>query len=134
MQGKVRSPGLVILFSILSCGIYAIYWYVVVSQEINRACKREVIPMWIVILSIFCAPMFIYYFYLMDKGLMECCGSRGYNSNFVLWLILTLVVGCGSLVMMFQTQDALNGLWQDSTGSSTPDGTSYTTDGTDYTI
>jgi hypothetical protein len=36
MSGSVRSPGLLILFSILTCGIYLIYWYFQTYGDLQR--------------------------------------------------------------------------------------------------
>lgn len=40
-RGKVRHPFLVYLLMTLTCGIYGIYWFFVVCDEINRGLGRR---------------------------------------------------------------------------------------------
>jgi hypothetical protein len=35
-RGEIRDPIKVVIFSMLSCGIYAIYWQYMVCEEINK--------------------------------------------------------------------------------------------------
>lgn len=38
---KKRNPALVVVFSIITCGIYMLYWYVSVTNEIESEVNRE---------------------------------------------------------------------------------------------
>lgn len=112
--GKTRAPITVILLSIVTCGIYLYFWYYTIMNDLNKASNKEVInPALFLVLSIFCAPVLYYVMFTVDKNL-EILGQAegtGYKSNFILWLVLTLVAGLGTLVAMFQITNAFNELW-----------------------
>lgn len=114
--GLKRNPVTIILLSIITCGIYSIYWHYKVGDEIRTALGNpdSVNPV-LAILSIFCFPIMFYYIYTIDKALLELAPQRGrsYSSNFVLWVILYLL-GVGLLVEMFMVQDKLNDIWDTS--------------------
>lgn len=38
---KKRNPALVVVFSIITCGIYMLYWYVSVTNEIESEVKEK---------------------------------------------------------------------------------------------
>jgi len=42
-KGQVRSPALVIILSIVTCGIYAWYWIYKMSEELQRATGKSTI-------------------------------------------------------------------------------------------
>lgn len=111
---KFRSPIFVMLLSIFTCGIYYIYWVWVTSRDINYALGKEIVSPGIVVLSYFCGFVAWYVWYKWDKGLVELGDRTGirYANNFILWIVLSVLAGVGSLVMMFQVQDTLNETWQ----------------------
>lgn len=111
-----RNPILVIVFSVITCGIYYLYWLWVTNAEINRICGNESVGGGTVIISYFCGLVGWYIWYKWDISLQEVTQDRRvvYNSNFLLWLILSVIAGAGAFVMMFQVQDTLNRLNQQS--------------------
>jgi len=112
--GKTRSPVVVILLSIVTCGIYYIYWLYTIMDDLNKAAGREVMnPIMFTVLSIVCAPIVYYVFYTVDKSLEEISANEGtgYKANFILWLILSLVCGVGLWVGMAQLTDGFNAIW-----------------------
>ena len=60
-------PIMVLLFSILSCGLYLIYWNIKVSEVFNAVAGREVISQPIAIFAGCCMPVNIYFYYLAGK-------------------------------------------------------------------
>jgi pSer/pThr/pTyr-binding forkhead associated (FHA) protein len=109
---KNRAPALVIVFSIISCGIYAIYWYFVTNKEINELLGHDDVGTGMLAASIFCCPPIMWYIiYKWDKSLLALTEQSRvrYNSNFILWIVLCFL-GVGGFVMMFQVQDTLNEL------------------------
>ncbi|MDR0965742.1 MAG: DUF4234 domain-containing protein [Myxococcales bacterium] len=112
MQNFVkRDPLMVIVFSIITCGIYMIYWLYKTMLQMNELTGKETInPMLMLILSICCPPVMLYVLYVMDQTLVAEAPKRGvqWQSNFVLWIILSLLAGVGSFVACFQVQTALN--------------------------
>lgn len=116
-----RAPSTVVLLSIVTCGVYAIYWYYKIMQDLNGAYNREIMnPVQFLLLSMFCCPLLIWYiFYKIDKGLAELSYYEGvqYKENFTLWLLLTLVFGIGSFVAMVQITNGFNALWARRSGA-----------------
>ena len=113
--GTKRSPVNVILLSIVTCGIYGIWWLYNAGKEINQALGREAVNPIFAVVSIICFPILFYYVYTLDQDLTELSGQRGvpYSSNFVLWVI-TMLFGIGTLIVMIQTQTTLNSIWEKS--------------------
>mgnify|MGYP005767938385 CR=1 FL=1 len=105
-----RSPITLILLSIVTCGIYFIYWLYVTAKEINDALGREEINTVLVILGFFCFPVMIYVMYKFGNAIEELAGRIGMQSqsSFILWLILSLVFGVGMYIMEYQVQTDLN--------------------------
>ena len=108
--GQVRNPVTIILLSIITCGIYALYWYWVTKDQINKLADKEIIGSGLLILSWFCFPIILYVWYKWDLALQDIGQQKNvrYNSNFILWVVLAVVAGFGNFVMMFQVQDTLN--------------------------
>ena len=113
MEHKIRSPVTCILLSIVTCGIYYLYWMWVTNKQINEISGYEMVSSGMLVLGWFCFPVMWYNWYKWDNSLVDI--SKRYNitysSNFILWLILTIFVGVGSFIMMFQIQDMLNRLY-----------------------
>lgn len=84
-------PILVLLFSILTCGIYHIYWNIKVAQVLNAVAEREVISQSVAIFSGCCLPVNVYFFYLAAKeGLPEVYKRIGYPQKNESTLLLLL--------------------------------------------
>lgn len=65
-------PVMVLILSIITCGMYHIYWNIKVAEVLNAVTGREVISSPIAIFSGCCLPINIYFFYLAGKeGLPE---------------------------------------------------------------
>ncbi len=60
-------PVLVLVFSILTCGLYLIYWNVKVSEVLNAVAEREIISTPLAIFSGCCLPVHVYFYYLVGK-------------------------------------------------------------------
>ena len=112
-RGVERNPITVILLSIVTCGIYSLYWLYMVTKEINDALGEEKISFVLYfLLGILCFPLIFVGMYKIDEGVVQLqtrIGLQG-KSNFVLWIILSFV-GVGSLIMIYQVQEALNEIW-----------------------
>ena len=112
-DGQIRNPVTIILLSIITCGIYALYWYWVTKDQINKLADKEIIGSGLLILSFFCFPIILFVWYKWDQTIQDISKQKnvGYSSNFILWVILAAVVGFGNFVMMFQIQDTLNRIY-----------------------
>jgi hypothetical protein len=109
-QGKERSPVTVIVLSIITCGIYALYWHYVIGKEINDVLGKDAVNPILVFVSIICFPVMYYYMYTIDKAMVEIAEqkNRAYSSNFALWIICSILAGVGLYIEMFQVQTTLN--------------------------
>ncbi len=62
-----NEPVLVLILSVITCGLYLIYWNIKVAEVLNAAAEREVISQPIAIFSGCCMPVNIYFYYLAGK-------------------------------------------------------------------
>ena len=60
-------PILVLLFSLLTCGLYLIYWNIKAAEVLNAVSEREVISQPVAIFAGCCTPVNIYFYYLAGK-------------------------------------------------------------------
>lgn len=112
--GETRNSITVILLTLFTCGIYGLYWFYLVSKEINAALGEERINFALYfIVGILCFPLIFVGMYKIDEAVVELQNRAGIQgkSNFVLWIILSFVGGVGTYVMEYQVQEALNEIW-----------------------
>ena len=113
--GKKRNGIVVILLGIVTFGIYYLFWYYTIMDDINKASGEERIPAlgWL-IGSILCAPLLWVVLYKVDKNLSRLAQENGtyYKENFVLWLLLTIFCGIGGIIAMFQICGGFNEIWE----------------------
>ena len=60
-------PIMVLVFGILSCGLYLIYWNIKVAEVFNAVAEKEVISQPVAIFAGCCMPVNIYFYYLAGK-------------------------------------------------------------------
>jgi len=60
-------PIMVLVFGILSCGLYLIYWNIKVAEVFNAVAEKEVISQPIAIFAGCCMPVNLYFYYLAGK-------------------------------------------------------------------
>lgn len=60
-------PILVLIFGLLSCGLYLIYWNIKVAEVLNAVAEREIISQPIAIFSGCCMPVNLYFYYIAGK-------------------------------------------------------------------
>ena len=99
---KYRNPILVIVFSIITLGIYAIYWLVSTTNELRKMTSSAPNP-WLLLL--FLVPLVnifvaIWYYWKYSKAIEEIT-SFDHVLLFILWLLV-------SIAAMVITQIELN--------------------------
>jgi len=60
-------PIIVLLLSLITCGLYLIYWNIKASEVINAVNEREVISTPIAVFSGCCMPVNLYFYYIIGK-------------------------------------------------------------------
>jgi heme/copper-type cytochrome/quinol oxidase subunit 4 len=106
-----KSPVTVIILSIVTCGIYYIYWAYQTNEEIKRLSGNvEEVSTAMVILGCLCGPLGWFNWYKWDKALQSTTAASGqtYETNFILWVVLTIAAGVGLFMMEYQVQDYIN--------------------------
>ncbi len=79
----------VILLTIFTCGIYAIYWYFITAEELNRVEHQEPLSNYIIaiVLGILtCGIYLIYWEYKFYKKVDSVTGESNMVINFILSL------------------------------------------------
>ena len=117
--GQKQEPITIILLSVITCGIYGLIWLAKAGKDVNQGLGREAVNTNFVWLSILCFPLIFYYLYQLDQAMVEFARQRSvtYNSNFVLWILLSVLAGLGTFFAMFQVQTALNDAWDKAAGT-----------------
>jgi Domain of unknown function (DUF4234) len=108
--GKVRSPVAVIIFSIITLGIYTLYWYYAVFQELKDRTGNGVggvvgliLGLCISIVNIFLLPAEVGNMYAQEGLEKPVTGLTGF------WVLIPLV---GSIIWFVKVQNALNHRWE----------------------
>ena len=92
---KNRNIALCIIFSIITCGIYGIYWFIVMTDEMNELAPDDYATsggLAFVFSLITCGIYSIYWNYKMGIKMndIEMQEGKGNNSNHILFLLLSL--------------------------------------------
>lgn len=108
--GKVRSPVTVILLSIVTLGIYTLYWYYATFTELKEHTGEGVggpiglvLGLCIGIVNIFLLPAEIGNMYAAEGLEKPVTGLTGF------WVLIPLV---GSIIWFVKVQNALNHHWE----------------------
>ena len=91
-----RDVFLVIFYSIITCGIYSIYWFYTTTEELNQFDKNEPLQNYIVaiLLSIVtCGIYGIYWMYKFYRKVDDVTGENNCILNLVLYLFFSGIVG-----------------------------------------
>jgi len=89
---RKRSITLIIVFSVLTIGIYSIYWAASTTKELRKCTKSAPNPWWLLTLIIPLANFFfmLYYFWKYSKAINELTGFNKVGL-FALWVIFSPV-------------------------------------------
>ena len=107
--GKTQNAVMVIVLSLVTCGIYSIYWLYTALNDLNKLVGREAVNP---ILGAIIAP---YGLYVIDKEFVEINKNEGledYKSNFVLWILLCFVCSIGYFMAVSQIVKNFNAIWE----------------------
>ncbi len=112
--GEKRDPIMVIVFGILTCGIYLYYWIYQTSTEIKNALggREDINPTLDIVLTIItCGLYLIYLCYRYPQLLLEMQDRTAQPRNDISTISIILAI-CGlSIVSLFMIQTELNKVW-----------------------
>lgn len=105
--GQQRGSGFVIVMSIVTLGIYAIYWWFKSFKEVKAYRGEGVgglggVLLALILVSYFLLPAYIGRMYKEDGQPNPVSGQTGF------WI---LVPYAGSFILMYKVQEALNKFW-----------------------
>lgn len=111
--GEKREPMMVVLFTILTCGIYGWFWIYTTATEIKNALGRDDInPGMEVVLSIVtCGIYMVYLFYKYPQLMLEMQDRAGRPRNDISMTSLLLGVFGLGIVSIAIMQSELNNIW-----------------------
>lgn len=115
MRGKVRSPLVVILLSIITLGIYALYWHYAVFQELKDHFGRGLGGLFGLLLGIFLLPVVWFVLpYEIGEDVRQTGASSSVSVLTGFWNLIPLV---GTIIWIVKVQHALNRIWSGFQGS-----------------
>ena len=105
----VRSIALGIIFSLLTCGIYALYWQYKQMETLNAWLRRNEYSFWLwLLLSIVTCGIFgIYYEYKMASGINEIQHNNDWYvaNNLAVICVVLAVFGIGIASLAIQQSE-----------------------------
>ena len=113
-KGTVRSVPMLVLLSIVTCGIYYLYWIYKTTDEIKNFMEREDInpALELILVLVTCNIYSLYWYYKYGKIVyLEMTAKAGMDNSedsTVLLVILGLLVYVAAGAIM---QDKLNAIW-----------------------
>lgn len=84
-----------VILSIVTCGIYGIYWMVTINDNVNELSNEDGVSggMLILLIIVTCGIYSIYWYYQMGRKLYEAGNNRNVSipDNAVLYIVLSLL-------------------------------------------
>src|SRR5262245_19508082 len=109
-RGQVRSPVAVIIFTIITLGIYGLYWYYVVFEDLKQRTGRGVggvvgliLALCLSIVNLFLLPAEIGNMYAQEGLEKPVSGLTGF------WNFIPLI---GWIIWVVKVQNAMNHRWE----------------------
>lgn len=116
---KEKSIGLCVVLSIVTCGIYGIYWLYTIASDLNSLCESQnqekgAEPGLVVILSIVtCGIYLLYYLWKAGKMVSSLTRSNGHHPSDDSIVLMVLSILQLSLVSYCILQSHINGFAKD---------------------
>ena len=119
-RGEVRNPIIVFILPMFTCGLYGLYWFYTVVEEVNAALGREEFNFVkeFALSIVTCGAWGIYFSWRFSEAIVEVQQQWGVQPTMdAPILFITYIFGFGPVL----TQLALNNAWE----NGTPGGTGY---------
>jgi hypothetical protein len=107
-----NNPIMVLVLSVLTCGLYLIYWNVKMAGVLNAVTGRPLISPAVAVLSGCCVPINVYFYYLVTQALPalgEKIGQPELKSKSTLLIILGILFPMAAAMIV---QGHVNDLYQ----------------------
>jgi hypothetical protein len=111
--GEKRDPLMVVVFTLLTCGIYGIFWWYTVMTEIKNALGRQDINpgMEILLTFVTCGIYGFYLYYKYPQLMLEMQDRAGKPRNDITMTALLLAIFGLAIVSIPIMQSELNSIW-----------------------
>lgn len=115
--GERRDPVMVLVFSLLTCGLYSWYWWFVTATDVKNALRREDInpAMELVLSFVTCGIYLIFLYYKYPQMMLEMQERVRLPRNDISTVSLLLGIFF-PLAAMFIIQTELNKIWDAADG------------------
>jgi len=108
--GKIRNPLIVVLLSIVTLGIYGIYWHYEMFKETNEFDNEGLTGIVGLLISLFCSIVAIFLIpWQVGASRVRAGLEPRVSAINGLWLLLPLI---GWIIWVYQVQGAANDLWE----------------------
>ncbi|MBC8060495.1 MAG: DUF4234 domain-containing protein [Clostridiaceae bacterium] len=113
MKSRERSVVLVILFSLITCGIYFLYWMYATTEDVNAYLGDNDTSGVLVLLFgiITCGIYVLYWYYKMGKRISYCQEKASVRVSDDSIVLLLLSVFGFSIISAAIIQSNLNNIW-----------------------
>ncbi|MEE1219681.1 MAG: DUF4234 domain-containing protein [Ruminococcus sp.] len=106
-----KNIGLAIVLSIVTCGIYGIYWFITLTDDVNKLDQQEKCTsggMAFLLSIVTCGIYMFYWLYKQGERIDRAANARGIDSSnsSILYIVLS-VIGL-SIVAYCLMQDKIN--------------------------
>jgi len=111
--GEKRDPMMVVLYTLLTCGIYGLFWWYQTITEIKNALGREDInpAMEIVLAIVTCGIYGFYLYYKYPQLMLEMQDRAGRPRNDISMMSLLLAIFGLAIISIPIMQSELNNIW-----------------------
>ena len=115
-RGEVRDPIMVMVLSLVTCGIYQLYWISKSYEELNRGLGREQFNFVkdLLLSVVTCGIYGIYAMWQFLNGVTELQQKWGVQPKFEAPIMFIVLFVFGPAVT-FMAQDSLNNAWEHGT-------------------
>ena len=109
MLGKRRSAGLVILLTIVTCGVWAVVWSFQNGDELQKFSHKGIGGVGYLLITLFISPVTMFLLAGEVEQLYRDDGQEPpITTIWGLWFLLPII---GNLVWYLRIQDAINDYW-----------------------
>ena len=120
--GKFRSPGTVLILSIVTLGIYGIIWLGMIWQEMKEYTGKglsgwALLLMFVPIVNIYIYIMLLVYYFTIPQNIGLERMKLGMQQGLTAVWGLLILVPLGGLIWMYFVQKNLNEMWAAASGN-----------------